>query len=137
MRRRKKLSTTCTRVREVQSTEDCFILDASCFGASNGRCLRHAHGYRPLALRPCSTQSVLCSARELVVRSPFRARHHVVVQYMAAGPKCPLPPGSPRPPPWTTCSMTGGRQGEQGRIDEQGRIYDITNAARDFALQLP
>ncbi len=37
-----------------------------------------------------------------VVRSPFRAKHHVVMQYMAAGPKCPLaPPPPPRqtPPP--------------------------------------
>ncbi len=34
----------------------------------------------------------------LVVRSPFRAKHHVVMQYMAAGPKCPLPPLD-RPPP--------------------------------------
>ncbi len=41
------------------------------------------------------------------------------------------------PPPWTECSMTGGRQGGQRRIDEQGRIDDITDAARDFALQLP
>ena len=38
---------------------------------------------------------------------------------------------SPAPPP---DSMTGGGQ---GRIDEQGRIDDITDAARDFALQLP
>ena len=38
----------------------------------------------------------------LVVRSPFRAKHYVVVQYMAAGLKCPLSP-SPLPPPplWT------------------------------------
>ncbi len=39
-----------------------------------------------------------------IVRSPFRAKHHVVMQYMAAGPKCPLPPAprppAPRPPPW-------------------------------------
>ena len=38
---------------------------------------------------------------------------------------------SPAPPP---DSMTGGGQ---GRIDEQGRIDNITDAARDFALQLP
>ncbi len=31
--------------------------------------------------------------------------------------------------------MAGGRQGGQGRIDEQGRIDDITDAARDFAPQ--
>ncbi len=29
--------------------------------------------------------------------------------------------------------MTGGRQGGQGRIDEQGRIDDITDAARDIS----
>ncbi len=28
----------------------------------------------------------------LIVRSPFGAKHHVVVQYMAAGLKCPLCP---------------------------------------------
>ncbi len=33
--------------------------------------------------------------------------------------------------------MTGGGQGGPGRIGEQGRIDDITDAARDFALQLP
>ncbi len=31
------------------------------------------------------------SASPLVVRSPFRAKHHVVVQYMARWMKCPLP----------------------------------------------
>ncbi len=79
-----------------------------------------------------------------VVRSPFRAKHHVVVQDMAAGLKCPLPPcGTPAawpdPPtnPHPVDSMTGGGQGGQGRIDEQGRNDDITDAARDFALQLP
>ncbi len=76
------------------------------------------------------------------MRSPYRAKHHVVVQYMAAGPKCPLPPIDPpcgqtphMDPP--VDSMTGGGQGGQGRIDEQGIINDITDAARDFALQLP
>ncbi len=33
--------------------------------------------------------------------------------------------------------MTGGGQGRQGRIDEQGKIDDIIDAASDFALQLP
>ncbi len=75
---------------------------------------------------------------------------------MAAGLKCPLPPPSttlplplPLPDPPLPCgtpspswtlpmdSITGGRQGGQGRLDEQGRIHDITDAARDFALQLP
>ncbi len=35
----------------------------------------------------------------IIVRSPFRAKHHVVVQYMAAGPKCLLPPPPPGGPP--------------------------------------
>ena len=94
-------------------------------------------------------------------RSPFRAKHREVVQYMSAGLKCPLAPApyqtpspptrppSPLPdpqlelgPPSWRCppppdSMTVGRQGRQGRIDQQGRIDDITDAARDFALQFP
>ena len=38
----------------------------------------------------------------VVVRSPFRAKHHVVMQYMAAGLKYPLPPSLlPDPPPPT------------------------------------
>ncbi len=81
----------------------------------------------------CLTPHIL----NVVVQSPFRAKHHVVMQCMAAGLKCPLPPSPLGPPLWTACSMTGGRQGGQGRIDEQGRIDNITNAARDFALQLP
>ncbi len=28
----------------------------------------------------------------IIVRSPFRAKHHVAVQYMARWMKCPLPP---------------------------------------------
>ena len=85
----------------------------------------------------------------IVVRSPFRAKHHVVVQFMARWMKCPLlppppnplplplpnPPPLPKPPcnqnTFPLGSITGGRQGGQGRID------DITDAARDFALQLP
>ncbi len=42
-----------------------------------------------------------------------------------AAPGLDPPPGTPPPP------MTCGRQGGQGRID------DITDAARDFALLLP
>ncbi len=91
--------------------------------------------------------------KSVIVRSPFGVKHHVVVQYMAAGLKCPLPPppcGTPSPcgtplpeadPPCSQTSpadsMTGRRQGGQWRIDEQGRIDNITDTARDFALQLP
>ncbi len=78
----------------------------------------------------------------VIVRSPFRAKHHVVVQFMARWMKCPLSPSPLNllPPPHgqnplaagpPLDSMTGGRQGGQGRID------DITDAARDLALQLP
>ncbi len=35
----------------------------------------------------------------VIVRSPFRAKHHVVVQYMAGWMKCPLPPSLNHPPP--------------------------------------
>ncbi len=42
------------------------------------------------------------------------------------------PPLVGRPPP--PDSMTGGGQEGPGRIDEQGRIDDIADAARDFAL---
>ena len=85
----------------------------------------------------------------LIVRSPFRAKHHVAcsavhgkVAEMSPAPQPPPQPPTPEPPcPQTplrtphpyTDSMTGGGQ---GRIDEQGRIDDITGA-RDFALQLP
>ncbi len=37
--------------------------------------------------------------RYVIVRSPFRAKHHVVVQYMAGWMKCPLSPPLPTPPP--------------------------------------
>ncbi len=66
------------------------------------------------------------------VRSPCRAKHHVVVQYMAAGPKCPLPPlplpQPPPPPPTPSPYQTPlplpdplppwRKQGGQGRIDD-------------------
>ncbi len=71
------------------------------------------------------------------MRSPFRAKHHVVMQYMAAGPKCPLPPPQPPPsqnpprpdPPPAEDSIAGGGQGGPGRIDKQGRIDDINATA--------
>ncbi len=43
-----------------------------------------------------------CVALCLVVRSPFRVKHHVVVQYMARWMKCPLPPSPPLPLPQPT-----------------------------------
>ncbi len=46
-----------------------------------------------LALRLYSRRLVL------IVRSPFGAKHHVVVQYMARWLKCPLPPPPTPPPP--------------------------------------
>ncbi len=54
---------------------------------------------------------------------------------------CPLPSPNPlpclTPPQLTPPCMIGRRQGGPGRIDKQGRIDDITDAKRDFALQLP
>ena len=46
---------------------------------------------------------------------------------LEAGPPPPLEAGGRTPP---VDSMTGGRQGGQGRIDEQGRIDDITDTTR-------
>ncbi len=56
------------------------------------------------------------------MRSPFRAKHHVVVQYMVRWMKCPLPSPSPQPPPPTgppppPDPPAWRRQGGQGRID--------------------
>ncbi len=46
-------------------------------------------------------QVVWCDCDFVVVRSPFRVKHHVVVQYMAWWIKCPLPPPPLPPlPPW-------------------------------------
>ncbi len=76
--------------------------------------------------------------RTFIVRSPFRAKHHVVVQYMTGWMKCPLPPppppnppAGPPPPPdptppcWTPPPRR--RQGGQGRIDgitgRQGTLH--------------
>ncbi len=80
--------------------------------------------------RHCQTSS----GWSLIVQSPFGAKHHVVVQYMAAEPKCPRPPmepplarpPQPNPPPHGQTLTHGpplppdlrGRQGGQGRIDD-------------------
>ncbi len=48
-----------------------------------------------LSLCSCFLFCSIVSVPKFIVRSPFRAKHYVVMQYMAAGPKCPLPP-----PPW-------------------------------------
>ncbi len=66
-------------------------------------------------VRLCSKPDFLVES-QLVVRSPFRAKHHVVVQYMARWMKYPLPlppnpPTLPLPPqldPPPMDSMTGG-----------------------------
>ncbi len=49
-----------------------------------------------LRLKPRKSPSPRVSS--LFVRSPFRAKHYVVVQFMAGWMKCPLPP-PPNPPP--------------------------------------
>ncbi len=55
--------------------------------------------------------------KDIIVRSLFRTKHHVVVQCMARWMKCPLPPPPPpNPPPQLDPPQT--RQGGQGRIDD-------------------
>ncbi len=61
----------------------------------------------------------------LIVRSPFRAKYHVVVQYMARWMNCPLPPSpsplSPLdPPPPAEKTM---RTRENQRHDRQGTSH--------------
>ncbi len=53
----------------------------------------------------------------VIVRSPFWAKHHVVVQCMARWMKCPLSP-SPPPPPGMDPPPGPPWQGEHGRIDD-------------------
>ncbi len=43
-------------------------------------------------LLPQASMVTPSNSPKLFVRSPFRAKHHVVVQYMARWMKCPLPP---------------------------------------------
>ncbi len=64
---------------------------------------------------------------KIVVGSPSRVKHHVVVQYMVRWMKCPLPPGPPGPQAPTT-PLT--------KVNED-KEESTTLAARDFALQLP
>ncbi len=62
---------------------------------------------------------LLAPTMTLVVRSPFRAKHHVVVQCMARWMKCPLPlPQAPSPSPNPPRPPTPRRQGGQGRIGD-------------------
>ncbi len=63
--------------------------------------MRGSRHFDPLEIQVQRVQKVPHLAA-LVVRSPFRAKHHVVVQYMVAGWKCPLPPPPPQPPPLYT-----------------------------------
>ncbi len=90
----------------------------------------------------------------VVVRSPFRAKHHVVVQYIAAGWKCPLPPSpTPHPSPpllrldprgqtplrqhgWWKTRRTRKNWWTRENWWHYRRRKGLC-AARDFALQLP
>ncbi len=47
------------------------------------------------------SSSPCCVTSQIIVRSPFRAKHHVVVQYREGGwnVPCPLPLNTPPPPP--------------------------------------
>ncbi len=109
------------------------------------RCVicKHKNPARPV------TRCVCYSAKSLQGEAPCGSA--VYGNWTEMSP-APLPPARPPSPHWTPLplpdsppppldlppdSMTGGRQGGQGRIDEQGRIDDITDASRDFALQLP
>ncbi len=47
----------------------------------------------------CSFQIAAGTDPGFIVRSPFWAKHHVVVQYMAGRWKCPLPPPPQTPSP--------------------------------------
>ncbi len=52
--------------------------------------------------------NIRLSTAGVIVRNPFRAKHHVVVQYMARWMKCQLPPyPRPPPPPQTPPSLHG------------------------------
>ncbi len=58
----------------------------------------------------------------IVVRSPFRAKHHVVMQYMAAGPKCPLPPPDPpgqTPPLQKTAWLVEDKEDQEELINKE------------------
>ncbi len=73
------------------------------------------------------------------MRSPFWAKHHVVVQYMARWLKCslgpcplPSPTPTPNPPaPKPPCPPTPPME------DKEDKEESATLLARDFALQLP
>ncbi len=60
-----------------------------------------------------------------IVRSPFRVKHHVVMQYMAAGLKCPLPPSpSPQPPSPYQTPLPPARSPCQGLHAPNVRSYE-------------
>ncbi len=79
-----------------------------------------------------------------VVRSPFWAKHHVVVQNMARWMKCPLPPTptpSPTPPPtlnppYPQTPPPYPRPPPCRRQGGQGRIGDITGKGLRTAVAL-
>ncbi len=85
---------------------------------------RLAHPSRPLV---GNTTEI-----EVVVRSPFRAKHYVAVQYMARWMKCPLPPPPLAPSP----SLPPCPQTPQGRQGGQGGISNITGKGLRTAVAL-
>ncbi len=108
--------------------------------------------YNELCLSALTKQKPLCfhSAKSLWGKAPCGSAVYGSLTEMSPAPlplpDSPSPHARPPPPhswnplwldPYPVDSMAGGRQGGPGRIDEQGRIDDITDAARDFALHLP
>ena len=89
-----------------------------------------------------SNEAVEDKQAVLIVRSPFRAKHHVVVQYMAGWMKCPLPPplNPPPPPPQTPHPQTPAA-GPPPAEDKEDKEESTTLPARDkmnpLALPLP
>ncbi len=69
----------------------------------------------------------------VIVRSPFRAKRHVAVQYMTGWMKCPLPPPGLDPPAWTPPAWTPPAWAPPAWTPAPPG----PPTARDFALQLP
>ncbi len=83
---------------------------------------------------PGSAYQPAAKLTQLIVRSPFRVKHHVVVQYMARWMKCPLPP-----PPFTPLPLPQPPSPllDPPAEDKEEKEESVTLLVRDFALQLP